>query len=117
MNNLIEKLDSAIFSDDYIVFDDLDSNFATFFINDIDLNSVSLFNINLTDENFDYCDPAAINHLGLWIGMPNLNNGKRLKKEELMPVTWHPTKSWDWCLSEDEKKGIDPIFTDNVGKC
>ena len=37
MNNFIEKLDSAVFSDDCIVFGDLDSNFATFFINDIDL--------------------------------------------------------------------------------
>ena len=92
MNNLIEKLDSAIFSDDYIVFDDLDSNFATFFINDIDLNSVSLFNINLTDENFDYCDPAAINHLGLWIGMPNLNNGKRLKKRRINACDLAPHK-------------------------
>ena len=24
---------------------------------------------------------------------------------------------WDWCLSEDEKKEIDPIFTDTVEKC
>ena len=87
-----------------MVFGDLDSNSATFFINDIDLNSVFLFNINLTDENFDYYDPATINHLGLWIGMPNLNNGKPLKKEVLMPVTWHPAKWWDWCLSEDQKK-------------
>ena len=63
-----------------------------------------LFNINLTDENFDYGDPATINHLGLWIGMPNLNNGKPLKKEVLMPVTWNLAKWWDWCLSEDEKK-------------
>ena len=25
-------------------------------------------------------------------------------KEELMPIAWHPSKWWDWCLSEDEKK-------------
>ena len=25
-------------------------------------------------------------------------------KDELMPVAWHPSKWWDWCMSEDEKK-------------
>ena len=21
-----------------------------------------------------------------------------------MPVAWHPSRWWDWCMSEDEKK-------------
>ena len=25
-------------------------------------------------------------------------------KEELMPIAWHPSGYWDWCMSEDEKK-------------
>ena len=29
-----------------------------------------------------------------------------------MPVVWHPTKRWDWCMLEDEKKEIHLIFTD-----
>ena len=33
-----------------------------------------------------------------------------------MPVTWHPTRQWDWCLSEDEKKEMVAIFTDEVGE-
>ena len=36
--------------------------------------------------------------------------------EELMPVAWHPTRWWNWCLPEDEKKRVEPIFTDRVGK-
>ena len=51
---MIENFDSAVFSDDYIVLGDLDSNFVKLFINDIGLNSISLFNINLDNENFDY---------------------------------------------------------------
>ena len=42
-----------------------------------------------------------------------------LKKDiskELMPVAWHPTRWWDWCLPEDKKKGMEPIFTNKVGK-
>ena len=48
-SNMIEKLDNALFSDDFIVFGDLDSDYVTFFINDIGLNSISLDNINLDD--------------------------------------------------------------------
>ena len=46
-NNMIEKLDSAAFSHDYIVFGDLDSNFLTIFVNNVGLISIYLFDINL----------------------------------------------------------------------
>ena len=25
-------------------------------------------------------------------------------KEELVQAAWHPSRWWDWCVSEDEKK-------------
>ena len=25
-------------------------------------------------------------------------------KEELMPITWHPSRWWNWCVPEDKKK-------------
>ena len=49
----------------------------------------------------------------------SLKNAKHIKKDiskELMPVACYPTRLWDWCLLEDEKKGIEPIFTDKVGR-
>ena len=52
--------------------------------------------------------------------MMNKHNAKQLKikiHEELMPVAWHPTTWWDWCMSEDEEKEADSIFTDKVAKC
>ena len=27
-----------------------------------------------------------------------------------MPVAWNPNRWWDWCMSEYEKKEIDPMF-------
>ena len=33
-----------------------------------------------------------------------------------MPVAWHPTRWWDWCISEDDEEGIETIFTDKVWK-
>ena len=29
-----------------------------------------------------------------------------------MHAAWPPTRWWDWCMSEDQKKGIEPLFTD-----
>ena len=25
-------------------------------------------------------------------------------KEELLPIAWHPSRYWDWCVPQDEKK-------------
>ena len=46
--------------------------------------------------------------------MVNLKNAKHLlkkKKEELMLIAWHPNRWWNFCVSENEKKEIEPIFT------
>ena len=29
-----------------------------------------------------------------------------------MSVAWHPNRWWDWCVSQDEKKEIEWIFTE-----
>ena len=29
----------------------------------------------------------------------------------------HVTRWWDWCFPEDEKKEVEPIFTDKIVKC
>ena len=44
-SKMIEKLDSTVFSNDDILFCDLDSDFVTFFSNDIGVNSITLDNI------------------------------------------------------------------------
>ena len=64
-SKLIEKLGNAVFSNDEIVFGDVDSDIVTFFSNNIGLNSLNLNNNNLDDDNFDDCDPKTINHVKL----------------------------------------------------
>ena len=57
--------------------------------------------------------------LDIRLCITNLENAKHLRKDiskELVPIAWHPTKWWDWCIVEDEKKEIDSIFTDKVGR-
>ena len=34
-----------------------------------------------------------------------------------MPVAWQPNRWWDWCLSEDEKREIGPMFIEELYKC
>ena len=31
-------------------------------------------------------------------------------KEELMPIAWHSSGWWDWCMSENEKKETEKTF-------
>ena len=35
---------------------------------------------------------------------------KALIKEELIPVTWHPSRWWDWCVHEDDKKDAEKLW-------
>ena len=31
-------------------------------------------------------------------------------KKELMPVVWHPSRYWDWCMLEDEKNETEQLW-------
>ena len=31
-----------------------------------------------------------------------------------MALAWHPKRWWNFCMSEDEKKEIEPIFTEGL---
>ena len=35
---------------------------------------------------------------------------KAKTKEELLPIAQHPSRYWDWCISEDEKKEPEKLW-------
>ena len=35
-------------------------------------------------------------------------------KEDLMPITWYPSRCWDWCVSKDENKRDREILATNM---
>ena len=35
---------------------------------------------------------------------------KQQIKEELMPITWHPSRYFDWCVDEDEKEFLEKLW-------
>ena len=49
-----------------------------------------------------------------WLGIVDLKNTKHLKKisEELMPIAWNSKTWWNTCMTEYEKKEMEPIFTE-----
>ena len=75
--------------------------------------SIDLNNINLDDTNYDVDDLETIIHIRLLAWYIKFAKRKALKKElneELMLLAWHP-RSWrSFCMSEDERKEIQPIF-------
>ena len=31
-------------------------------------------------------------------------------KDGLLPIAWHPSRYWDWCMSEDEKRDTETLW-------
>ena len=56
--------------------------------------------VKLWHDYDDYYDKL----IGWYEGYQKHKAQKAQIKKELMPITWHPSRWWDWCVSEDEKK-------------
>ena len=75
--------------------------------------SVNLNNINLDDTNYDKDDADTIIFVKRLAGHSKCEKSKVLKNqlnEELMLIVWHLKSWWNFCMSEDEKNGTEPIF-------
>ena len=49
-----------------------------------------------------------------WLGILNFKNGEHLKKDKqrINPNSVASQKWWNFCIPEDEKNEIEPIFTE-----
>ena len=66
----------------------------------MDINTADINNINLEDNDF-----GTMIDVRLVACVMNLSNVKHLNSgKELMLVAWHPTRWWDWCVSQEENK-------------
>ena len=116
---MLEKFHDALnATNDRLSFHE-DFSKVTFLANQMGILGVYLDKNNLDeDNNFDEDDPETIIHVRILALRNKFEKRKTLKKDiskELMPVARHPTRCWDWCLSEDEKKEIEPTFTNKGG--
>ena len=47
---------------------------------------------------------------GWYDGYQKRRSQKAQIKKELIPIAWHPSRYWDWCMSEDEKKETEKLW-------
>ena len=109
---MIKKLFTTLHAEENIFYFNEGSGVAVFSCNGMGILNIDLNNINL-DNNFDEDNPDTIILIRLLAWHINFEKRKALKKElceELMPIAWHRSRWWDWCMSEDEKNEIDPTF-------
>ena len=43
-------------------------------------------------------------------GYQKCKTQKAKLKEELLPIAWHPSRYWYWCISEAEKREIEKLW-------
>ena len=111
-SKMIKKRFTALCANDNICYFDQDSGDVVFNCIEMGILNIDLNNISLNDK-FDEDDPDTIILMRLFAWQIKFIKCKKLKKElneELMPVAWDPDKWWDWCISEDEEKEINPMF-------
>ena len=58
--------------------------------------------LKIWHDDDQYCNDDEI--IKQYEGYKKRKTQKAKIKEELLPITWHPNRYWDWCVSEDEKK-------------
>ena len=60
------------------------------------------------DDNYVYNDNEMIK----WYERYKRRKAQKASiKEELLPITLHPSRWWDWCMSEDEKEETEKLWT------
>ena len=113
---MIKKLFTALYADENIHYFSEGSGDIVFNCNGTGIFSIDINNINF-DNNFDEDDLNIIILITLLAWHIKFEKPKELKKElseELMPIAWHSNGWWDWCMSEDQKKEIDPMLTEEL---
>ena len=113
-SKMIKGLFTALYADENILYFNEYSGNVVFSCNEIGILNIDLNNNNL-DNNFDEDDPDIIILIRLLAWHIKFEKRKALKTkitEELIPITWHPKRWWNLCMPEDEKKEIEPTFTE-----
>ena len=82
---------------------------------------MGILNVDLNNINLDHIMKMTMKLLFMSdfrLGIVNLKNAKHLKRVKqrinafVAFVAWHPRRWSNFCMSEDEKKEIEPIFTE-----
>ena len=61
-------------------------------------------------DGIEYCDDDEDNSFKWYHDYQKRKAQKASIKEKLLPIAWHSSRWWDWCVSEDEKKETENFF-------
>ena len=64
--------------------------------------------LKLWHDYNDYCNDDRF--IEWYDGYKKRKTQKALIEEELMPIFWHPSRWWDWCIPKDEKRWTENVF-------
>ena len=64
--------------------------------------------IGLWGDDDEYCNNDEL--IEWYDGYDKRKAQKAKIKEELIPIAWHPSRWWDWCVSKDDKKYTEKLF-------
>ena len=64
--------------------------------------------LEIQHNDDEYCTDDEI--IGWYKGYKKRKAQKAQIKEELMLLTWHPSRWWSWCIPEDGKRGTEKLF-------
>ena len=113
-SKLIEKLLTASYTDENTLYFNEDSGFVVFPCNKIgipgtDINNIIFITFMILTMIYD----ETIIHIRILTQHIKFEKRKALKRSEyLIPVAWYPIRQQNVFMSEDEKKEIEPIFTE-----
>ena len=64
--------------------------------------------IKLWCDDYDYCKDDRLDQ---WHDSYIRQKAQKVQiKKELIPIAWHPSRYWNWCMSEDEKWETENFF-------
>ena len=64
--------------------------------------------IEISHDNDKYCNDDK--PIEWYDGYKTRKARKASIKKELLPIAWIPSRYWDWCMPEDEKRKIVGLF-------
>ena len=67
--------------------------------------------VQMRYDNSEYCDyDDEVNFFKWYVWYKKRKAQKASVKEELLPMAWHPSRYWNWLMSEDEKRKTEKNF-------
>ena len=64
--------------------------------------------LKIWHDDDKYCDEKLIIE---WYKRYQKRKPQKAKiNEEFMPIAWHPSRWWDWCVPEDEKQETEKLW-------